>query len=246
MEVVVKTNPYANQENGKLGVANVSFGEVFKARSMNIIKGKDNEMFVAMPSYPTRKVDENERTVFQDYCHPVTKEFREQLYGAILESFKSGQDVKFDTGTGKEQPDVEVMVVPIEGRGATKALARICMDDSFVVNNIAIKESKDGSLFVSMPSVRTKATDEHGNPEFRDVCYPTTKEFRESLNEKIMGAYHEAVEIAMNAADEKEDKQRGKAPKEKTSVRDKIKSGQEKAAEQSTGKAPSKKVEPEH
>ena len=37
MEVVVKTNPYANQENGKMGVANVTFGDSFKARSMNII-----------------------------------------------------------------------------------------------------------------------------------------------------------------------------------------------------------------
>ena len=50
MEVVVKTNPYANQESGKMGVANVTFGDVFKARSMNIIKGRDNELLVSMPS----------------------------------------------------------------------------------------------------------------------------------------------------------------------------------------------------
>lgn len=237
MEVVVKTNPYANQENGKMGVANVTFGEVFKARSMNILKGRNDELFVSMPSYPTRKVDENERPVFQDYCHPVTKEFREQLYGAILESFKTGQDVKIDTGTGKDTPDIEVTVVPIEGDNSTKALARICIDQGFVVNNISIKENKDGELFVSMPSIKTTLTDEQGNPEYRDVCYPTTKEFREQLNEKIIETYHQAKDIAMDAADDKAERTEAKAekdaekePKGKTSIRGKIKEGQEKAA----------------
>ncbi len=96
MEVTVKTNPYAKQENGKLGVANVIFGECFKARSMNINKGKDNEPFVSMPSYPTRKVDENERTVFQDYCHPITKEFREQLNQQILNTYQQAKDIAMD------------------------------------------------------------------------------------------------------------------------------------------------------
>lgn len=237
MEVLVKTNPYANQESGKMGVANVTFGEVFKARSMNIIKGKNDELFVSMPSYPTRKVDENERPVFQDYCHPVTKEFREQLYGAILESFKTGQNVTIDIGTGKDTPGIEVTVVPIEGDNATKALARICIDEGFVVNNISIKENKDGELFVSMPSIKTNLTDEHGNPEYRDICYPTTKEFREQLNEKIISAYREAKDIAMDAADDKAErtgkeaeKSADKEQKGKTSIRGKIKEGQEKSA----------------
>lgn len=233
MEAVVRTNPYANQENGKMGVANVTFGEVFKARSMNILKGRNDELFVSMPSYPTRKVDENERPIFQDYCHPVTKEFREQLYGAILESFKTGQDVTIDTGTGKDEPDIEVTVVPIEGDNSTKALARVCIDSGFVVNNISVKENKDGELFVSMPSIKTTLTDENGNPEYRDVCYCTSKEFREQLQDKIITAYREAKDIAMDAVDdkaEKPEKEAEKAPKEKSSIRGKIKDGQEKVA----------------
>lgn len=237
MEAVVRTNPYANQENGKMGVANVTFGEVFKARSMNILKGRNDELFVSMPSYPTRKVDENERPVFQDYCHPVTKEFREQLYGAILESFKTGQDVTIDTGTGKDEPDIEVTVVPIDGDNSTKALARVCIDGGFVVNNISIKENKDGELFVSMPSIKTTLTDENGNPEYRDVCYCTNKDFREQLQDKILTAYREAKDIAMDAADDKaeraetkEDKATEKEQKGKTSIRGKIKEGQEKTA----------------
>lgn len=104
-----------------------------------------------------------------------------------------------------------------------------------MVNNISIKENKDGELFVSMPSMKTNLTDEQGNPEYRDVCYPTTKEFREQLNEKIMEAYHQAKDIAMDAADDKVERTGKDAEKEnvkekKTSIRGKIKEGQEKAA----------------
>lgn len=88
-----------------------------------------------------------------------------------------------------------------------------------------------------MPSIKTNLTDEHGNPEYRDVCYPTTKEFREQLNEKIISAYREAKDIAMDAADEKAERTETKPEKEtekeqkgKTSIRGKIKEGQEKTA----------------
>ena len=106
------------------------------------------------------------------------------------------------------------------------------IDEGFVVNNISIKENKDGELFVSMPSVKTNLTDEHGNPEYRDVCYPTTKEFREQLNQRILDSYQQAKDIAMDGVDEKTqqtEKDAVKEPKEKTSIRGKIKEGQEKA-----------------
>ncbi len=118
------------------------------------------------------------------------------------------------------------------------------IDEGFVVNNISIKENKDGELFVSMPSVKTNLTDEHGNPEYRDVCYPTTKEFREQLNKQILDAYQQAKYIAMDGVDEKAqqtEKDAVKEPKEKTSIRGKIKEGQEKAAT-SVAKKPETKV----
>ena len=95
-----------------------------------------------------------------------------------------------------------------------------------------------------MPSVKTNLTDEHGNPEYRDVCYPTTKEFREQLNQQILDTYQQAKDIAMDGVDEKvqqTEKDAVKEPKEKTSIRGKIKEGQEKAAE-NAAKKPETKV----
>ena len=195
MELHVSTNQYANQENGKLGVATVSFGEEFKVKSINIHQNKDGELFVVMPSYKTKKVDENERPVFANICNPVTKEFREQLYSAILESYKTGKDVTVNIENGANAPTLDVKVTPLEGESFTKGLARVSLNDSFVVNNISIMESKDKKLYISMPSKATGTLDENGKPQYRDICYPVTKEFREILQEKIMTAYKETREV---------------------------------------------------
>ena len=43
-------------------------------------RGKD-KLFVAMPAYKTKQVDEQGKAIYQDVAYPVTKEFREKLYG---------------------------------------------------------------------------------------------------------------------------------------------------------------------
>ena len=42
-----------------------------------------------MPSYKTKQIDENGKSIYQDICYPVTKDFRERLYGAILGEYKT-------------------------------------------------------------------------------------------------------------------------------------------------------------
>ncbi len=76
----------------------------------------------------------------------LQKSLEEQLYGAILESFKTGQDVKFDTGTGKDTPDIAITVVPIEGDNVTKALARMTIDEGFVVTTFPLRKIRTESF----------------------------------------------------------------------------------------------------
>ena len=42
-------------------------------------------------------------------------------------------------------------------------------------------------LFVSMPSYRT------GNGEYKDICFPCTKEARSQLNEAVLNAYQQSL-----------------------------------------------------
>ena len=45
------------------------------------------QLFVFMPRYKTNEHDENGNS-YTDVCNPITKEFREKLYGAILETYR--------------------------------------------------------------------------------------------------------------------------------------------------------------
>lgn len=62
-----------------------------------------------------------------------------------------------------------------------KAFASITLDGDFVVTGISIRESKNG-LFVSMPSRKV-------GDEYRDICFPITKEARQQIVNTVMNAY---------------------------------------------------------
>ena len=70
-----------------------------------------------------------------------------------------------------------------------KGLCSVTFGDSFVVKNISVVESKKGGLFLSMPCFKSKTVDENGNPVFKDIAFPITKEFREALYKQVMDSY---------------------------------------------------------
>ena len=45
-----------------------------------------------MPSYKTKKVDEEGKAVYQDICYPVTKDFRDKLFASILDGYAAEKD----------------------------------------------------------------------------------------------------------------------------------------------------------
>ena len=187
MEISVKTSKLENSDNGIKGLATISFGDVFKVQSVSVMEGK-NGLFVSMPSYKTKQVDDEGKAVFKDICNPTTKEFRLELFDAILESFEKGREVKFTLDNGKDTPDIGVKVAPLEKGGSTKALGRIYINDVFVVSNVAVKEGKNG-LFVSMPSYKTSEVDENGKAVYKDICYPSDKDFRAKIHHEVVENY---------------------------------------------------------
>ena len=84
-EFSVKVVPYTQEGSNVIGFARIYFEDCFVVSNVTIIQGKENA-FVSMPSYKTKDVDENNKPIYRDICHPVTKEFREKLYGIILET----------------------------------------------------------------------------------------------------------------------------------------------------------------
>lgn len=74
----------------------------------------------------------------------------------------------------------------IPGDGNVRAVATANFDGCFAVKNIKVMEGSKG-LFVSMPSYKAQ------DSSYKDICFPTTPEFRQQLSNEIIDAYHQTI-----------------------------------------------------
>lgn len=205
MKYSINVTEAKNQEGNVRGFANLVFGDSFKITNIAILENKEKgTLFVSMPRYKSSERDEQGGVVYKDVCNPITAEFREELYGNILEAFEQAKDADKSprAKVEAEMPEFSVTVTPFEREGSNiRGLARIYFDDSFIINNVSILQGKE-KLFVAMPSYKTKQTDDNGKTVYQDVCYPVTKEFREKLYAEIVNQYEKAKEQSENKAKE--------------------------------------------
>ena len=102
----VSVVPFVKEGSNIRGLARVYFDDCFVVSNINILQGKE-KVFVAMPSYKTKQVDENGKSIYQDICYPVTKEFREKLYGDIEKAYEEAK-VKENEEKKSEKSEKEV------------------------------------------------------------------------------------------------------------------------------------------
>lgn len=91
--------------------------------------------------------------------------------------------------TAAEQPlpmKIDVKIGSIRPDGNVRAYASINLNNCFAIRNVKIVDSTKG-LFIAMPSYKA------GNGEYKDICFPVTKEFREQLNQAVIDAYQHAL-----------------------------------------------------
>lgn len=96
MKISVKANKLEATTNNVHGLCTVTFGDSFAVRNISIVESKKGGMFVSMPSFKTKTVDEEGNPVFKDIAFPITKEFRDELYAKIMESYESCEVVEFE------------------------------------------------------------------------------------------------------------------------------------------------------
>ena len=201
MKYTIKVNEMKNESNIKAMVS-VVFDDSFKVGRIAVVERKDGELFVAMPQFRSSNKNKNGNDVYKSVCNPITKEFRQELFDNILETFKSDEKERTVESKDGNALEFKVSVIPFERAGSNmKGIGRIYFNDNFVVNNVSILQGKE-NLFVSMPSYKTKQTDEQGKAVYQDVCYPVTKEFREVLYGEIIDAYNAAKDKTESKADD--------------------------------------------
>ena len=101
-EFSVPATPYEREGSNIRGLARIYFEDSFIVNNVNILQGKE-KVFVAMPSYKTKQKDENGKDIYQDICYPVTRDFREKLYGEIERAYQEAKDKQQEEPREKAQ-----------------------------------------------------------------------------------------------------------------------------------------------
>lgn len=204
MEYSIKLNGVRNSQRSVKSFATVTFGEVFKITNVAVVENRDGGVFVSMPSFRSKERNDKNEAVYKDVCHPITAEFRAELYSDILALYEEMEQAG-KTEVTKEimeptEPEFHVAVTPYEREGSNiLGLARIYFEDSFVVNNVSILKGKEKE-FVAMPSYLAKQKGKEDKPQYQDVCFPVTKEFREKLCSAVIDCYEKQKEMRAEKA----------------------------------------------
>ena len=93
-----------------------------------------------------------------------------------------------------EQPAFEVTVRPIEPQGNLYGFASVTIG-GIRIDDFKIIASKDGDLFVGMPSKADKTS----KTGYRNTVF-VDKDLREEFSDAVLGEYHAAVEQARSRA----------------------------------------------
>ncbi len=70
----------------------------------------------------------------------------------------------------------------LEGDGATKAFADLCIEDVLVINGLRVVEGKDG-LFISMPREAGK------DGKWYNTVIPLSREIKDEIERVVLEAY---------------------------------------------------------
>lgn len=198
MNYSIKISKVIKEDSNVKAFVNIVFADSFKVTNIAILENKDTkQLFVSMPRYRSNEVTESGETIYKDVANPITAEFREELYTNIIEAYDNSSDAK-NYGIAKDEnvgsPKFSVSVTPFEREGSNiRGLARVYIEDSFIVNNVNIIQRKE-KLFVAMPAYKTKQKDDNGKFIYQDVAYPVSKEFRQELFDEIINEYEAALE----------------------------------------------------
>lgn len=174
----VTATRFDEPRNNVLGMASINYGDMFQINSIRIMQSRHGNVFVSMPQRKTNRIDnEKNSPVYEDICCPITKEFREELYNKILESFDKGEKVVGEADL-TEPAKYNLKITPYkEMHNFQAGKASLYLDDRFVLNNIKLIINKNGDFNIGMPSVESKSTDSQGKDNWNAIFFPKTKSF---------------------------------------------------------------------
>lgn len=81
--------------------------------------------------------------------------------------------------------NITKVYITLQEKGKQLAFASITLDNEFVIGNIKVMDSNNG-LWVAFPSYKKP------DGTYQDICYPVTKEARQTIIDTVLAKFHEA------------------------------------------------------
>ena len=126
MQIDIDVRKIEKEGSSLVGFANVTFARKLRVDGIKLMKRKDGQIFLSMPSFKTNQKDENGKDIYKDICFPRVKEFKDDLTEAVLECYLGmGEEKSAKMTFGEPSGDlmqVNVSVTPI-GRKTRRSSA---------------------------------------------------------------------------------------------------------------------------
>ena len=91
MQIKVKMHRLNRDDNIK-AIGSVMLGEI-TVKNFTLMKNSKDELFLVMPNRDTGKKDRDGNRIYEEMAHPVTKEMRDALNMAAIESYREDHPV---------------------------------------------------------------------------------------------------------------------------------------------------------
>lgn len=98
-EFTVRVTPFEREGSNMVGLASIVLDNSFSVGNVSVVEGKKG-LFVAMPSYKAG----NSR--YRDVCFPITKEFREKVNQAVLETYQQAKEQAMQEGHERAEQQI--------------------------------------------------------------------------------------------------------------------------------------------
>ncbi|MCU6725529.1 regulatory protein SpoVG [uncultured Clostridium sp.] len=221
MQYEIGISRYGDNKKNVCGSAFIIFNENMKVENIRILRSKEEELYVAMPHYKDKEGN------YQDYCFPITKEFRDELYGNILKAYEYTAQSKsrwyqFNVDD-KLAVKYEAKAYLVEDpQSMTKGIGTVVMDGCFAFSGITLRKysgtetepesDEKKELYVSFPAYPSGQFTKDNKQIYKNHFYPIDFMTRRMVSDLMMKAYQEAVK-------ERDHPEQKKAPEKKTEKR---------------------------
>lgn len=88
----VSVNLYDNVDSNIKGYASLKLNDEFVINNITVTEDINGKLHINMPSYNTRKKDDNGKDIYQDICYPVSSEFRKIIDKTVLDVYQDKLD----------------------------------------------------------------------------------------------------------------------------------------------------------